>query len=235
MKKPNILFLDVETTPNLGWIWGKYEQNVIEFVSEGGLLCFVAKWADEKSPLVCDKRIGYTRMLQKLWTLLDRADIIIAHNGDRFDVRKINAAFLEKGLPPPSPYKTVDTKKAAKRYFFLNSNKLDDLGKLLKLGEKIKHEGFSLWTGCMKGDTEAWFKMLKYNTQDVLLLEKVYYVLRPWIVNHPNVSQVTGDYTACPKCGSYDIERRGVRHLSTCKKRRHKCLTCKGWFELKYE
>ena len=31
MAPAKILFLDIETAPSLGWVWGKWQQNVIDF------------------------------------------------------------------------------------------------------------------------------------------------------------------------------------------------------------
>ena len=42
-KTPKILLIDIETAPNLGYIWGKYEQNVIDYKTEWYLLSFCAK------------------------------------------------------------------------------------------------------------------------------------------------------------------------------------------------
>ena len=44
-------------------------------------------------------------------------------------------------MPPPSPYKTIDTLKIARKYFGFNSSKLDDLGRVLGAGEKVRHGG----------------------------------------------------------------------------------------------
>jgi hypothetical protein len=41
-----------------------------------------------------------------MWKLLDRADVVVGHNADKFDVRKGNARFIAHGLPPPPPYRT---------------------------------------------------------------------------------------------------------------------------------
>jgi hypothetical protein len=44
---------------------------------------------------------------------MDEADIICAHNGDAFDIKKINSRLITNGFKPPSPFKTIDTLKAA--------------------------------------------------------------------------------------------------------------------------
>jgi hypothetical protein len=53
----------------------------------------------------------------------------------------------------------------------------------------------------MNGVKSAWDKMKRYNKQDVVLLEKVYLALRPWIQNHPSLSLMDGRPDKCPKCG----------------------------------
>src|SRR4029078_8668904 len=69
------------------------------------------------------------RIVKNLWKLLNEADVVIAHNGDRFDLPKINARFLIHQIKPPSHYETIDTLKTARRKFGLTSNKLDYITK----------------------------------------------------------------------------------------------------------
>jgi len=135
---------------------------------------------------------------------------VIGHNGDKFDVKKTNARFIAHGMNPPSPYKTIDTLKVARRFFKFDSNKLDQLGRYLKLGRKVETGGIQLWFGCMSGKMSAWNKMVKYNKQDVQLLEDVYLKLRPWMSNHPNLNKYMETAHNCPACGSHDLQRRGT-------------------------
>jgi len=225
-----VLLLDIETSPNLGWTWGKWEQNVIEFVKEWEILSFAAKWLGGMTVIV-ERRHGRSdkSLCKSLHKLLEEADCVVAHNGDRFDVRKINARFLKHRLTPPSPYKTVDTKKVAKRYFALNSNSLDDIGQYLAVGEKLKHGGFSLWTRCMAGDEDAWKTMCEYNKQDVILLEKVYLALRPWIKNHPNYNDFS-EVSRCPKCNSTASLSRGLVWIGKTQRQKRRCNNCGGYF-----
>ena len=229
-----ILLIDIETSPNVAYVWGKWEQNVIDFEKEWRIICFSAKWLDGSHTTKClaDYKGHKTwdddeALVKDLWKLCDEADVIIAHNGDSFDIKKMNARFTAYGLQPPSPYKTIDTKKVAKKYFAFNSNSLNDLGKHLGLGKKVETGGFELWLGCMRGDAKAWSKMKRYNKRDVVLLEKIYLHLRPWMKTHPNVS---GSLRSCPRCSGSRIQSRGYQVNSNgIIYRRYHCQKCGGW------
>lgn len=233
--KSKILFLDIETSPNLSYIWGHYEQNALEVEEPWFLMSYSAKWLGGKQETKCLMDYdGYENALtddvdlvNDIWQLLNEADIVIAHNGDKFDIKKLNTRFIFNGLTPPEPYRTIDTLKIAKRHFAFNSNRLDDLGEFLGLGRKIETHK-KLWFDCMIGDRKAWEKMKKYNAQDVKLLEKVYFEFLPWISNHPNLGMYS-DELVCPKCGSDDIQFRGYSMNQTTKYRRFMCNSCGGW------
>lgn len=236
--KARILLFDIETAPNLGYVWGKWEQDVIEFKNNWYILSFSAKWLGESKVTtkgLCDYK-GYKKgseddslLVKDLWNLFDKADIIVAHNGDQFDIKKVNTRFLQHGMKPPSIYKTIDTKKIAKRYFNFDSNKLDDLGQYLSVGRKMKHSGFEIWKGCMSGDKKSWREMLSYNKQDVILLENVYLKLRSWITNHPNLNLFNNTTHNCPTCGSNKLQRRGYARNKVTITQRYQCQGCGGW------
>jgi len=235
MRNPKILVFDIETAPNLGYTWGKYEQNVIQFKDDWYILCFAAKWLGEKKVITSkltdfkifneDKKDDF-QVVKELWKLLDEADVVIAHNGDKYDIKKSNARFIYHGLPAPSSYQSIDTLKLAKKYFGFSSNKLDDLGKFFKIGKKVEHEGFELWLKCMIGDKTAWKHMIKYNIQDIILLEKLYYKFLPWITNHPNLGLYQGKMCACPNCGSTNLMKNGLRYNKTTVHQRWRCKEC---------
>jgi len=223
--KPKIISFDLETTPSLGYVWGKYEQNVLAFVNEWELLSFCVKYLGGKTYFYGRDELSEKELVKRLHDYMEEADILIAHNGDKFDIKKANAKFLEFGLTPPSPYKTIDTLKVARRYFALTSNKLGDLGAKLGLGNKVQTGGFSLWQGCIKNDPKSWALMAKYNRQDVVLLEKIYLRLRPWMTNHPIISQGFN----CPNCASTELHRRGFAYTRKHKYQRWQCQSCSAW------
>lgn len=233
MTNVKVLFLDIETFPNIAYVWGKYDQDVIRYKQEVCIATYAAKWLGQPQvfAMALPDYHGYrpdsyddSKLVKDIWKLFDQADVIVAHNGKDFDVKFCRARFIFHQLVPPSPFKIVDTKDVVKRVGRFNSNKLDDLGQLLGMGKKIKTD-FDLWEGCIKGDKESWAKMVKYNKQDVLLLEKLYLRLLPWIQNHPNV----GTVDHCPKCGSEKIQYRGWATTQTGRYRRFQCAGCGGW------
>lgn len=234
-----VLILDIETAPNVVYTWGRYEQNAIDVVEDWYIMSFSAKWLGEKkvTTYALPDFQGYKRnmkndksLMVRIKSLLDEADFIVAHNGDNFDIRKINTRLLIHGMTPPIPYKSVDTKKLARKVFRFDSNKLDELGRQLGLGRKIDNGGFDLWKRCMAGEKAAWKEMKKYNEQDVYLLEKIYLTLRPWSTNHPNVGLIIDKPETCPICGEqHSLQSRGFRILKTGKRPSYQCNVCGGW------
>lgn len=225
--KPKILFFDIETSPNLAYVWGKYEQDIIAFEDEWQILSVAWKWAGDNKTY-CITAEGCRddfRVCTRLWNLLTTADIVIAHNGDEFDLKKARARFVSHGLAPLKPLATVDTLKVAKKYFKFNSNKLDDLGKSLGVGSKVKHSGFDMWLGCLKDDPKSWAKMAKYNKRDVELLERVYKKLKPWMERHPNLAALKGG-KGCPHCGSKAVAKWGFRATPAGVQQRMFCKDC---------
>lgn len=190
-----MLFLDVETSPILGYAWQKYEADIFEIVENTKLLCISYRWNHENKtkaillphfrgykPGVVDDR----HLMKAIWKLLDEADVVIAHNGDRFDVRKINARFFAHGMTPPRPYSTIDTLKTARKFLSLDSNKMGDICKLVGIGRKLETHGKDTWLGCIKGDPRAWRMMEDYNIHDTELLYRLYARLVEWAAWKPN-------------------------------------------------
>lgn len=234
-----ILFYDVETTPNQGWAWGKYQQNLLAFTRRRELLSFAYSY-EGKSKVHCLTRQNQAtdeKLVRQLHKLLQDADVVVAHNGDSFDNKVAKARMAYFGLEPLKILSTIDTKKAAYSFFMFDSNSLDDLAQYFKLGKKMPTPGFSLWQGCMEDEPKSWKTMVRYNKHDVTLLKAVYKRLRPWIQNHPNLGRLIDPYRnqlRCPYCTGVNLAARGFRVTNTRTYRRWVCLApvCKGWFQL---
>jgi hypothetical protein len=79
----------------------------------------------------------------------------------------------------------------------------------------------------MNGDAAALAYMVKYNKHDVVIGEKVYERLRPFMTTHPN--QRLFGRGECPKCGKgplYVVKHRMTR---TALKTQFQCKACGGY------
>lgn len=226
MEKPKILLLDIETAPGTAYVWQLFDENVPleRLITPSRMLCWTAKWYGG-SWHVADERGGREALLKPLHELLMEADAVVTYNGDRFDLPKINGEFVSVGLPPVPPIPSIDLFRTVKGFGY-QSGKLQFVAKHLGLGEKAETGGFELWAKCMAGDEKAWRKMLRYNKQDVALLEKLYTKLRPFIRAHPRLHKKR----TCPACGSSSIQRRGVRRTMASTVERLNCQGCGSWF-----
>src|SRR3546814_5581125 len=81
-------------------------------------------------------------MVVALHKLLSEADAVVTYNGDRYDIPKAMGEFVLEGLMPPPPPTSIDLMKAVKKLGFV-MNRLAFIGPLLKVGQKVKHEGRS--------------------------------------------------------------------------------------------
>lgn len=226
--EPKMLFFDIETTPILGYVWRAYEDSLLEIKKDFGLLCFAYSWNDGPISIVSLRNLTEKQMARKLYELFDEAEIIIAQNGDKFDIKVSNALFLRHKLSPPAPYKTVDTLKMAKKYFRFTKNSLDFLSDSL-FGERKIDTDKSLWFKCMDGDDTAFKKMEKYCINDVRLLRMLYHKLRPWHTGHPNNNLYSGTTHSCPVCGG-NTQRRGFMYTRVGKYQRYQCVgECHAW------
>lgn len=226
-----ILFLDIESSPNTAHVWGLWKQNVSmnQLMESSYVLSWAAKWDGDATVLFDSVHQSRPKtMLKRIHSLISEADVVVHYNGTKFDMPTLNKEFLLYQIPPPTPYKQVDLLKQVRNQFRFPSNKLDYVSQRLGLGAKVKHEGHELWVSCMAGDEEAWKRMQKYNKHDVILLEKLYKRLLPWIKHHPNRA-VLQEELCCPTCGSDKLQRRGFNTTLTAKYQRYACMSCNSW------
>jgi DNA polymerase elongation subunit (family B) len=172
MNKPKILLFDIETQAGLGWFWEQYETNILAVKEPWYIISFAYKWLGEKETYVyaLPDFKGYRKnkkndkeLCRKLWELLNSADVVIAHYGDAFDLKKANARFIHHGFKPVCPSVSIDTKKVASKHFKFGSNKLNALAGYFGIGQKEVTTGFQLWLDCAEHDKkEAWAHMKKW-------------------------------------------------------------------------
>lgn len=228
-----LLHLDIETAPNLAHVWGLWQQNVAlnQLIVPGYVLCWAAKWDGEKA--VAFRGLhgsSQKKMLEDIHGLLSEADGVVTYNGKSFDIPILNGEFAQSGIKPPPPYKHVDLlTDVVKNRFRFPSFKLEYVAKRLGVGSKVKHEGHLLWIGCMNDDAAAWKRMELYNKGDVLLQERLYHKVRPWISNPPIHGLYNDGRPCCPNCGSENMRRRGMAKTRVQTYQQYQCQACGAW------
>ena len=146
---------------------------------------------------------------------------------------------LFHGLPPIPIVKTVDTLKWARKYYCLNSNRLDYIGRFIGVGgktEKFKNSDGSWRRVLLDNDRKELKEMASYCARDVELLEQVWERLAVVCPPAVHAGVVDGkNRRSCPRCGSYRTQARGygitaagtVKHRMQCQER-----ACGGWFQI---
>jgi len=228
--RQKVLVIDIETSPNIVYTWGLFQQNVAinQIIESGRVLCFAAKWHGDSGTVFYgeNQRGGHERVIRAAHRLLCEADAVVGWNSNRFDIRWLNQAFFRYGLRRPAGYKAVDLMRAQKKHRFLASNKLDYAARHLGLGGKVDTGGFQLWRDCLAGDRKAWGQMEKYNREDVELADKILSRMLSggWVQGLPNMSVHNGD--CCPACGSEKLKADGHYQTQTRRYQQWVCLDC---------
>lgn len=245
MAGPRIKTLDIETSPIVAYVWSLWKVNIglNQIVTEWSILSYCVKDLGNKKVRYedtsnkADPRDDYA-LLCALHAELTDCDIVIAQNGKAFDMKKINARFIEKGLAPLPPIKVIDTMLIAKEVAKFTSNRLEWLSKHLTDTPKYAHSefpGMELWTECLKGNKKAWKVMRKYNCIDVPATEELYLKLRPYMVGHPNVAAYYDDeHVRCPRCASVNVTPMGQAYTQTGEYTRYQCGDCGGFARSRY-
>jgi hypothetical protein len=195
-KTPKVFLLDIESATVWTRVWGLWRQripyqNIIKVDGrpmDWFMLCWAGKWlGDDK--IISDSVTSWEathrndkRIARSIWKIIHEADVLIGHNLDRFDLRKI----------------------------MHSAHNLDYLNSIFSLRMK-EDTDYQLWIDCEEGDKEALAYMLHYCESDVLALEDLYLKLRPYMTSHPNLGLYVDDEDPmCPHCYSKEIIRDGV-------------------------
>ena len=229
------LIYDLEVSPILGWVYEKYDTNLVEMEHDYFLLSFAYKWLGEKKVTVhalpdyktykkdpMDDR----ELVLDLHNVLSQAQVVVGHNMARFDERKSNARMVQNGLECPTPHQVIDTLKVARSKFAFTSNKLSDLADYLGLPQKKMHVGSCQWVKAIHGDMKTWEHIKKYNKRDIELTEQAYMKLRSYMTNHPNLHADSNDPFNCPSCGHDVLIKRGPKVTKSGWKQYYQCKRC---------
>ena len=170
--------------------------------------------------MIDDKRI-----VLGIRDLLESADAIVHHYGDRFDLPFVNTRCLEWGELPPAATSKIDTWRVARQNLAMTSNRLGVLAE--SFGGDNQKGGLSKnqWKLAHHGDKEVLDAMMEYCIQDVRATEAIYLAMRPLIWNHP-VMHTGNDEILCPACGSEKTHGNGTRRTKHQLIYRQRCTKC---------
>lgn len=227
------LYFDIETSYNkvASFVIGQkvnlgYE-NILE---ERAIICVSYKWAHEDKVYTITWDKGDDKqLLTKFMSIINSAHEVIGHNSDNYDIKWLRTRCLYHNIPMFPDYVSTDTLKLSRSKFRFNSNRLDYLGQYFGFGGKLDTGGLKLWKAIVEyNDKESLKKMVEYCEQDVLLLEKVFNKLNPYVGSKTHVGVILYDNkAACPNCGSTHSHSKGyVIMASGTKKMIRHCQGC---------
>jgi hypothetical protein len=209
--------MDIETLPIISYSWGLFDQNISisQIIEDSCLLSWAGKMLND-SRVYCDiltPREAVNRNPERValsaWEFMSNCQIMIGHNWKNFDGKILNNYFLM--YAKPLRHTVVDTLEIARNNFRFTSNKLAFINQKLGIRNKIENDGFPLWKACSNGDKKSLDTMLEYNVGDIHSTEELYYRLRPFMANHPNLAKYnTIETEQCPVCLSEDMSIEGT-------------------------
>lgn len=209
------LFFDIETSPNIGTFWRPGYKITLRYdniIKHNAVICISYKWEDEDkvhnlrwhSP---NGEWDDSKMLEEFAEIVKQADEVVAHNGDRFDIKWLRTRCLYHGIKFPAFIKTLDTLPKVKYFFNFPTNHLNDIGRYLGVGQKLDTD-YDLWVDvCLNHNQEKLQYMIDYCNMDVVLLQDVYEKIKSYVDSntHQGMHKGKAKWT-CPQCGSENVE-----------------------------
>ena len=225
MNKARILFWDIEATD-------------LE-ASFGYTLCVGYKYLGQKTthvisladfPRVADPKkepdIHLMRAIHRI--LAQEADIIVGWYSKPYDRPFVNTRMMLAGLDPLPPLNAehIDLYWTARSNLKLHSNRLQAVSETLGCPYSKTPVRADIWRRAQRGDAAALAYVHHHCKLDVQILEWTYMQLRPFVRQHP---PVTNNKEACRVCGEMTWESNGKRFTAGNFVRRLRCRTCGAW------
>lgn len=130
----------------------------------------------QKDKLQTDKRV-----VMSLTDALKKFDVVTTYFGDYFDIPFIRSRCLKHDRPflEYGSLVHVDVWKIVKRAMKLHSHRLEAVASHLGVNSKTKLDP-DTWSRGVMGDMDAIEEIWVHNREDVITLEKVYHIMKPY-------------------------------------------------------
>lgn len=244
-----ILILDVERLPGITkqfwWDRGDLKNRYIQYETverhpRTTIVC--AKWYDQPDVIQFAEwdSGGRKKFLKNVHRLLGQADVIVGHFITGADLQWLaNDLYVEGGLPPLPPYRTIDTLKVIRKAFGVGApfKSLDAFCHLANLPAKTdRYDPRAMERAVTDKSVADRERLVSYCAGDVIATQGLLDYLRPHIPNPPALF-VDGKDTLriCHRCGhdTEEIPRRYVANVLTYSMRR--CTHCGGYSRISVE
>lgn len=241
-----VLLYDIEITPRtLGDSW------ITMGAANSFLVTFGYRWEHEKKSKYID--LNTTKTLQdldpfddsvdellvhKAHEIMSQADILVAHYGNKFDWKYMNAKFEKFNLTPLGHIPKQDTCFMARKMYKIGSNTLRNLAKYFGGSKKVdidKRHWLALYCKNKKSMKEISMYCAGPGDSDVNALYDIYQKMRHHFPAVYHVGMLDGKLRSrsCPSCGSKKIiKRKNIISASGTRNTRMSCNSCGKWFQL---
>lgn len=169
------------------------------------------------------------RLLKDVSTRLLDSDVWLTHFGTWFDINFVNSRLLYHRLPviPPN-FNHVDTWRIAKNRLKLRNNRLITISEFFGTEDEKNAIRPEQWIRALGGHKGSMDYIVEHCRRDVLVLEEVYTLIRPLVLDHPNKGLLDGR-GGCSVCGENKLQKRGFHVTRTRKYQRFQCTSCGAW------
>lgn len=138
--------------------------------------------ADEYPAWKAGRRSDDYEITAEIMAYLEEFDILIAHNGVKFDLPFIRTRALAHGLPPLHPLKIVDPVLTARKALRMQSNSLDAIAKHLGAPDQKTPLLPETWARAqMDDDKSAMDSIVEHCVADVKVLDYVAHAIRGYV------------------------------------------------------
>lgn len=242
---PAALYVDIETSYGVGTYWGNkmWQVDILDELQPPMPIMVGYMWHGDKKArsIQLPDYKGYKpglfnindkQLIEETWDLIDRATVVIGQNSMSFDTRMLTSRFWHYGMPMPRGFeRQEDTKRSAKKVFYLSSYKLKYMAKYRGLKQKTDPGGIRAWDEVIR-EGKGWDVMGKYCRNDVEVTRDLWVSMLPYIKQKTVANLFTRKPYHCPSvtCMSRNYQKAGQRPTKTGSKQRFRCLDCgAGW------